>query len=126
MTANATHLRVSILLSLGLLCLGTVNLSGQNATISGVVREVDTGLPVRGATVFLTGTPLEAPGLNLEIYDKVKSLDFEYFDGYVWLAEWSSEEQILAQEQLLLEEAQRQEELQNQVSRVSENIGNSS
>ncbi|MBN1442388.1 MAG: prepilin-type N-terminal cleavage/methylation domain-containing protein [Planctomycetes bacterium] len=71
-------------------------------------------------TDFLAGTPMEAPGLNFEIYDKVKSLDFEYYDGYEWLTAWSSEEQILAQEQLLLEEARLQEAQQNQIARVSQ------
>ena len=35
-----------------------------------------------------------APGLNYSIYDKVKSLSIEYFDGYTWYPEWDSRENI--------------------------------
>ncbi len=44
------------------------------------------------------------PGLNYSVYDKVKSLNIEYFDGYEWFADWDSvsaieEQQRLQQEQ---------------------------
>ena len=44
-----------------------------------------------------------APGLNYSIYDKVKSLRIEYFDGYNWRDEWDSrkniEEMLIRQEE---------------------------
>ncbi len=44
-----------------------------------------------------------APGLNYSIYDKVKSLRIEYFDGYSWWDEWDSrkniEEMLIRQEE---------------------------
>jgi type II secretion system protein J len=43
-----------------------------------------------------------APGLNYSIYDKVKSLRIEYFDGYEWFSEWDSRENI--ERMLLLQE----------------------
>ncbi len=60
MEAKLALVRASVLLILGVLCLGTVSLSGQNATLTGVVREADSGEPIRSATIFLTGTPLTA------------------------------------------------------------------
>ena len=43
-----------------------------------------------------------APGLNYSIYDKVKSLRIEYFDGYEWFPEWDSRENI--ERMMLLQE----------------------
>ena len=59
-TNRTTRLGSSTLLAFVFAALSAVQLSGQNATISGVVREASTGAPIRGATVFLTGTPLRA------------------------------------------------------------------
>ena len=44
-----------------------------------------------------------APGLNYNVYDKVKSLNIEFFDGYEWFTDWDSvaaiEEQLRLQQQ---------------------------
>ncbi|MEC7922799.1 MAG: prepilin-type N-terminal cleavage/methylation domain-containing protein [Planctomycetota bacterium] len=44
-----------------------------------------------------------APGLNYSIYDKVKSLKIQYFDGYNWWDEWDSraniEEMLIRQQE---------------------------
>jgi prepilin-type N-terminal cleavage/methylation domain-containing protein len=48
-------------------------------------------------------SPLESPGVNYEVYDKVKSLSFECFDGWEWSAAWDSETRIQVEEQALLE-----------------------
>ena len=44
-----------------------------------------------------------APGLNYNVYDKVKSLNIEFFDGYEWSTDWDSvaaiEEQLRLQQQ---------------------------
>ena len=44
-----------------------------------------------------------APGLNYNVYDKVKSLNIEFFDGYEWSTDWDSvaaiEEQLQLQQQ---------------------------
>ncbi|MEM7263852.1 MAG: prepilin-type N-terminal cleavage/methylation domain-containing protein, partial [Planctomycetota bacterium] len=54
---------------------------------------------------FTGGNVVDASGLNYEIFDKVKSLNFEYYDGYEWFTEWDSENQIrLAEEALLATE----------------------
>jgi prepilin-type N-terminal cleavage/methylation domain-containing protein len=50
-------------------------------------------------------TPLDAPGMNYEIYDKVKSLSFECFDGWEWVTAWDSESRILDEEARLQTEA---------------------
>ena len=55
-----------------------------------------------------------APGLNYSIYDKVKSLRIEYFDGYNWWDEWDSRENI---EQMLI----RQQE-ENNLAGTQSNI----
>ncbi len=52
---------------------------------------------------FSMSNPLDSPGLNLEIYDKVKSLSIEYYDGYEWLSEWNSVLQIEAQEDFVMD-----------------------
>ena len=56
-------------------------------------------------TDFSLGDVLNAPGLNLEVYDKVKSFQFWYFDGLDWLTEWDSKVQIETRENILLEQA---------------------
>lgn len=55
-----------------------------------------------------------APGINYSIYDKVKSLKIEYFDGYNWYREWDSKRNI---EEMLL----RQEE-ENSLAGTRSNI----
>lgn len=55
-----------------------------------------------------------APGLNYSIYDKVKSLSIEYFDGYTWYPEWDSRENI---ERMLI-----QQEDENNLAGTRSNI----
>jgi outer membrane receptor for ferrienterochelin and colicins len=57
-TTRATRLQYSIFFAVVCCVLGVGQLSGQNASISGVIQEAASGEPIRGATVFLTGTPL--------------------------------------------------------------------
>ena len=61
------------------------------------------------------------PGLNYSVYDKVKSLNIEYFDGYEWFGDWNSvdaieEQQRLQQEQ---EEGDLRGGVNNNIPRVS-------
>ena len=61
------------------------------------------------------------PGLNYSVYDKVKSLNIEYFDGYEWFESWDSvfaieEQQRLQQEQ---EEGDLRGGVNNNIPRVS-------
>lgn len=42
--------------------------------------------------------PLEGPGLQYELYDKVAYLSFECFDGIGWVTAWDSEAQIAREE----------------------------
>ena len=61
------------------------------------------------------------PGLNYSVYDKVKSLNIEYFDGYEWFGDWDSvaaieEQQRLQQEQ---EEGDLRGGVNNNIPRVS-------
>ena len=55
-----TRLQYSAILAVVCLVMGVGQLSGQNASISAVIQEANSGEPIRGATVFLTGTPLRA------------------------------------------------------------------
>jgi|SoiMethySBSTD1v2_1073268.scaffolds.fasta_scaffold01721_12 prepilin-type N-terminal cleavage/methylation domain-containing protein len=45
---------------------------------------------------FVDENPLETPGVNYEVYDKVAYLSIECYDGYAsqWLPEWDSEVRI--------------------------------
>jgi prepilin-type N-terminal cleavage/methylation domain-containing protein len=52
-------------------------------------------------TALDQASPLDAPGYNFEIYDKVKSLSFECFDGWEWVTAWDSESRILEESQRL-------------------------
>ena len=63
--------------------------------------------------------PLESGGLNLEVYDKVKSFNVEYYDGYEWLVEWDSRVQIEAQTQMMISEAQLRAQGQDQVAQLN-------
>jgi type II secretory pathway component PulJ len=44
------------------------------------------------------------PGLNYSVYDKVKSLNIEYFDGYEWFHDWDSVAAIEQQQRLQQEQ----------------------
>ena len=71
-------------------------------------------------TEFDQNGVLDAPGMNYVVYDKVKSLDIWYFDGYEWLPEWSSEAWIADQEALAAERAELEEAGLGGVPRVSQ------
>ena len=45
-----------------------------------------------------------APGLNYNVYDKVKSLNIEFFDGYEWFTDWDSVAAIEEQQRLQQQE----------------------
>jgi len=49
-----------------------------------------------------------APGLNYNVYDKVKSLNIEFFDGYEWFTDWDSVAAIEEQQRL---QQQQQDDL---------------
>jgi hypothetical protein len=42
--------------------------------------------------------PLESPGINYELYNKVKYLSIEAFDGWEWFSVWDSESRIFEEE----------------------------
>ncbi len=69
MNANKACCEKALILTLVFFLLGAGGAVGQNATISGTIREADTGEPIRGATVFLTDTPLRSiSNANGEFY----------------------------------------------------------
>ena len=45
-----------------------------------------------------------APGLNYNVYDKVKSLNIEFFDGYEWFTDWDSAAAIEEQQRIQQQE----------------------
>ena len=108
---------------------------GEQKTITAVYYQLQTnqgrhlfkGNPVETFTLyrkevtdFSTGNVLEAPGLNQVIYDKVKSLDIKYYDGWEWLDEWSSDLIIESHTNALLAEAESQQRAQQTIGRVSD------
>lgn len=52
----------------------------------------------REITEFDPLEPLQGRGMNYEVYDKVKYLSIECFDGWSWYPDWSSELRIQAEE----------------------------
>ena len=71
-------------------------------------------------TEFSGGNVLDAPGINYVVYDKVRSLNFQYYDGYDWFDEWYSDRRILEEQAYAEEEALRREEEASGIDRVSE------
>jgi hypothetical protein len=69
---------------------------------------------------FSGASPLEAPGMNYAVYDKVKSLSFEFFDGYEWLYDWSSEREVAAREDEIAAQAEQESRQQKRIARVSD------
>lgn len=61
--------------------------------------------------------PLDSRGMNYEVYDKVKYLSFECFDGYTWVPDWNSEVRIQEEAQDL---AQASQVNQQEIGRVSD------
>ena len=59
------------------------------------------------------------PGLNYSVYDKVKSLSIEYFDGYEWFADWDSVTAIEEQQRLQQEEDNLRDGTNSNIPRVS-------
>jgi len=53
---------------------------------------------------FGRGDITNAPGLNYNVYDKVKSLNIEFFDGYEWFPNWDSVAAIEEQQRLQQQE----------------------
>jgi type II secretory pathway component PulJ len=76
----------------------------------------------REVSDFSTGNVLDAPGLNYEIYDKVRSINFTYYDPVVGLPveEWDSERQIQLAESELQALAEADANAPQRVGRVSE------
>ena len=69
---------------------------------------------------FSGGNVLDAPGLNIEIYDKVRSFNVEYYDGYEWDVVWDSVQRIQEQEIMIQEAETAGASLQNRLARVTE------
>lgn len=76
-------------------------------------------------TDFSSGLVLEAPGLNQEIYDKVKALDIKYYDGWEWRDDWNSELEILAHEEEIIAAENEQNRGQATLARVSDPLDES-
>ncbi len=70
-------------------------------------------------TDFSGGSVLDAPGMNYAVYDKVRALNFEYYDGYYWDDEWSSEEKIELEAEFARQQAQEEAARTSGVERVS-------
>jgi hypothetical protein len=62
-------------------------------------------------------TPLESRGINYEVYDKVKYLSIECYDGYGWFPDWNSEARIQLEAQDLAQSSQAN---QKEIGRVSD------
>jgi prepilin-type N-terminal cleavage/methylation domain-containing protein len=62
---------------------------------------------------------VDAPGMNYVVYDKVKSLDVWYFDGYEWFPEWRSEDWIRDLEELAAAQADAEARAQDRIDRVT-------
>lgn len=61
-----------------------------------------------------------APGVNYNVYDKVKSLNIEFFDGYEWSADWDSVAAIEEQQRLQQEQDDLRSGTNSNIPRVSD------
>ncbi|HVR74971.1 MAG TPA: prepilin-type N-terminal cleavage/methylation domain-containing protein [Planctomycetota bacterium] len=96
-------------------------------TITGVGYFLRQNTAIQGAPAFTlfrkeiidltTESPLDGPGQNYEVYDKVAYLGFECFDGFGWSPSWDSAVQIQLEQTALSEEAAA---LEQGVPRVSD------